>query len=274
MSSCMTPYTGIRDKLTGVIIPVPCGKCPSCRSRKVSEWSFRLMQQDKVSYSAHFVTLTYAPDSCPVTSNNMMTLCKSDVQKWFKRLRKLHRNSMYSDRTIKYMIVGEYGGRTFRPHYHAIIFDCPDVDLYSRAWSIGGVPLGHVHVGSVTGASVGYTLKYISKVSQVPKFDGDLRLPEFRLMSKGLGKSYLTDAVIAYHNADLGGRLHVVADGKKVTMCRYYKDRIYDDASRDIAGFMSRKAMLERTYYGDPVDHVSADLKAFEDLRSGYSKKL
>jgi len=64
-------------------------------------------------------------------------------------------------------------------------------ELIERAWSAG-----HVHYGYVAGASVGYTMKYISKPWQ-PAHRNDDRLAPFSLMSKGLGECYLTKNMIS-----------------------------------------------------------------------------
>lgn len=187
---CTTPF-GVKDKKTGQTIPVPCGKCPDCRARRASGWSFRLMQEAKHSISAHFITLTYDTKHIPITRATYPTLDKRDVQLFFKRLRKAHekdtRGACSLDDLplpvlpkIRYYAVGEYGGRFKRPHYHVILFNA-DMSLIQSAWQ-----LGQVHYGTVTPASVGYTLKYISKGGEVPKHKNDDRVPEFSLMSKDL----------------------------------------------------------------------------------------
>lgn len=171
---CLTPFT-VKDKQGGMI-PVPCGKCPNCVKRRVSQWSFRLMQEEKVSSSAYFLTLTYDTSRVPLTKNGFMSLDKRDVQLFFKRLRKVNIEK------LRYYLVGEYGGRTMRPHYHVILFNA-DLKTIQPAWA-----MGQIHYGSVAGASVGYTLKYMSKVNRIPLHRNDDRLPEFAHMSKGLGK--------------------------------------------------------------------------------------
>lgn len=213
-------------------IPVPCGKCPACLARRVSGWSFRLMQEEKRAISAHFLTLTY--DKPPLSRNGFMTLDKKDLQNFFKRLRK------EQDKTakvrIKYYAVGEYGGKTQRPHYHVIIFNVVRLSLIESNWAgfeANGVKLGAVHYGEVSGASIGYTLKYINKPQQVPKHRNDDRLMGFSLMSKGLGAAYLTDATRKYHTDMLFDRCCLPLEGgKKAAMPRYYKDKLYSESQR------------------------------------------
>lgn len=175
MSACLTPYITKLDN--GNEVPVPCGKCPACRARRISGWSFRLMEQEKISSSAHFITLTYDTKHVPITAKGFMQINKRDFQLFLKRLRKSHSTAL---NPIKYYAVGEYGGRTSRPHYHAIIFNA-ELDKIQPAWE-----LGQVHYGSVTGASIGYTLKYMSKKSRIPMHENDDRQKEFSLMSKNL----------------------------------------------------------------------------------------
>jgi len=89
-------------------LSLPCGKCPGCRKDKAEAWGLRCVHEATQHNRNCFLTLTYA-DPCPPT------LSKPDLQKFFKRLRK-------ADYSIRYFACGEYGTRTKRPHYHAIIF--------------------------------------------------------------------------------------------------------------------------------------------------------
>lgn len=233
----MTPFT-VKSKTSGDSIAVPCGKCPTCLARRVSGWSFRLMQQDKISETSNFITLTYDTQNVPITNKGFMSLNKRDVQLFFKRLRKSHDSGRLP---IKYYAVGEYGGKTLRPHYHIILFNA-QIELIQPAWQNG-----ECHYGTVTGASVGYTLKYMSKPSRIPLHANDDRLKEFSLMSKGLGANYLTDAMRNWHLADCDNRMYVNVDGnKKVSMPRYFKDKIYSDEQRKRVAYFSRLEMIKR----------------------------
>lgn len=237
MAACMSPF--IVEQKTERPIPVPCGKCVECLKRRTSGWSFRLMQEEKKAHSAFFLTLTYDTKYVPITPNGFMNLDKRDVQLFMKRLRKAHPKNHPK---IKYYAAGEYGTKSFRPHYHLIIFNA-DLSLFASAWD-----KGQIHYGTVTGASVGYTLKYLSKPKRIPVHRNDDRLPEFSLMSKGLGASYLTDQMVSWHHSDLDNRMYVqLDDGQKVSMPRYFKDRIYNDQQRERVGFFSRFKALQKS---------------------------
>lgn len=207
-------YNGSR-KGAGADI-VPCGKCIKCLQRKSSAWAFRLTEEQKHASSACFLTLTYDNDNIPLNSDNrnypIPTLDKTHVQKFLKRLRKQVRNfetktrrttrsngeciPLYSK--IKYYAVGEYGTQTKRPHYHMIMFNLPHIylqkpDHLNNLWGKGFVDIARSEQGSIR-----YVTNYILTKHR-PKIDyetGEIfeydNSPPFALMSKGMGKQFLT----------------------------------------------------------------------------------
>lgn len=240
--ACDSPYhvdRGPAYELAGRHFMVPCGKCPVCKRNRINQWVFRLQQESKVSYSAHFVTLTYNTDHIPISKRGFKTLCKKDFQKYMKRLRKLNKKRWIRNgfvdpkehKKLRYYAVGEYGSSTWRPHYHAIVFNADISDL-EMAWRISGREIGSIHVGQVTPASIAYTAKYIDKEKKVPVHRNDDRQKEFSLMSKGLGKNYLTKQMVKYHKDDISRNYVVKEDGLKVPMPRYYKEKIFDEDER------------------------------------------
>lgn len=243
---CLTPYM-VKEKYNshGHTIPVPCGKCPKCVARRTSAWSFRLMQEEKISQSAHFITLTYDTQHVPITPKGFMNLSKRDVQLFFKKLRKLNKNA-----TLKYYTAGEYGGRTSRPHYHIILYNA-ELATIQKAWE-----KGQVHYGKVEAASIGYCLKYISKPKTIPKHANDDRQREFSLMSKGLGKNYITPAKIKWHKKGLhtskisgDTRMYLnIEGGKKIAMPRYYKEKIYHKHEQQALGAVSRAQSIKKEH--------------------------
>lgn len=128
-----------------------------------------------------FVTLTYNDESLPDGG----TLVPSDAQKFLKRLRKaIHPHK------IRYYLVGEYGDRTFRPHYHLCLYglSVEHTQIIADAWSLSGAPIGHVVVGSLTFESAAYVAGYVTKKmtsADDPRLGG--RHPEFARMSLNPG---------------------------------------------------------------------------------------
>ena len=254
-------------------MPFPCGKCPACVRRRVSGWAFRLNKQSEQSNSAHFVTLTYNDEHIKKTKNGFETLVKKDVQDFFKRLRKLTKQK------ISYYAVGEYGDTGERPHYHIILFNA-NPKIVENAWKLNDITLGNVHFGDVGDASVGYTLKYISKDKKIPQFNGDDRQKEFALMSKGLGAGYLTENMVKWHTkGNIENKVYLpLKDGKKAAMPRYYKDKLYDKGQKFRIGvFMraeSQKQVEElENQYGDLYNYKIAEETANDFRRMAKKAK-
>lgn len=251
MGACLTPYRK-REQNGQPEVNVPCGKCYDCCMRRASGWSFRLMQESKKSVYSHFITLTYATEHVPITGNGFMSFNKRDTQLFWKRLRKQVSQfwAAYQEKNkiilkdvppVRYYLAAEYGGKTRRPHYHAIVFNVPDPYCIERSWG-----LGTVWYGSVSAASVGYCLKYISKPRTSRRHQRDDRVMEFGTFSKGLGLGYLTDQVRAWHKADLDGRMYLVYEGgKRCAMPRYYKQKLYTCDERAFIAIGAAKRALD-----------------------------
>jgi hypothetical protein len=254
-------------------MPFPCGKCPACVRRRVSGWAFRLNKQSEQSNSAHFVTLTYNDEHIKKTKNGFETLVKKDVQDFFKRLRKLTKQK------ISYYAVGEYGDSGERPHYHIILFNA-NPKIVENAWKLNDITLGNVHFGDVGDASVGYTLKYISKDKKIPQFNGDDRQKEFALMSKGLGAGYLTDNMVKWHTkGNIENKVYLpLKDGKKAAMPRYYKDKLYDKGQKFRIGVFMRAESQKQAdelqdKYGDLYYYKQAEETANDFRRMAKKAK-
>ncbi len=273
---CQTPFHKKMELVKGVetgYMPFPCGKCPACVRRRVSGWAFRLNKQSEQSNSAHFVTLTYNDEHIKKTKNGFETLVKKDVQDFFKRLRKLTKQK------ISYYAVGEYGDTGERPHYHIILFNA-NPKIVENAWKLNDITLGNVHFGDVGDASVGYTLKYISKDKKIPQFNGDDRQKEFALMSKGLGAGYLTENMIKWHTkGNIENKVYLpLKDGKKAAMPRYYKDKLYDKGQKFRIGVFMRAESQKQVdelqdKYGDLYYYKQAEETANDFRRMAKKSK-
>ncbi len=273
---CQTPFHKKMELVKGVetgYMPFPCGKCPACVRRRVSGWAFRLNKQSEQSNSAHFVTLTYNEEHIKKTKNGFETLVKKDVQDFFKRLRKLTKQK------ISYYAVGEYGDTGERPHYHIILFNA-NPKIVENAWKLNDITLGNVHFGDVGDASVGYTLKYISKDKKIPQFNGDDRQKEFALMSKGLGAGYLTENMVKWHTkGNIENKVYLpLKDGKKAAMPRYYKDKLYDKGQKFRIGVFMRAESQKQVdelqdKYGDLYYYKQAEETANDFRRMAKKSK-
>lgn len=214
---------------------VPCGNCPFCAATRRSDWATRLHYEARLHYGSKFVTLTYA-DAHLTWAHLRPQLVKKDLQDWFKRVRKKGYN-------FRYYAVGEYGSKTFRPHYHVILFgEVPD-DVIRKTWH-----LGQVHIGKVTQASINYCLGYLSH-SRTWQMKHHRARP-FTLMSrgrgkiKGLGCNYLSPAMIAWHKC--GRKNYVIVDGEKRHLPRYYKTKIFSKIDLVRIAVRDQKSMFKK----------------------------
>lgn len=229
---------------------VPCGHCMGCRMDQSRVWADRmLLELQDNDYKAIFVTLTYNNASIPyawhVGYNRLpgefedvyldedegwiasaagapTTLSVRDTQLFFKRLRKA-----FPDRRIRYFLAGEYGPKTKRPHYHAIIFgltlsDFSDLRVhdfnnlgqpryksatFQNIWSKGFCILAPVNWNTCSYVSR-YTLKKNYKSDKPDEYVGG-RIPPFCTMSRRCGIGLLRADELLKH----GDKAFVPCDG-------------------------------------------------------------
>lgn len=97
-----------RPSLGWDCISVPCGRCNGCYADRARAWAIRSWHEASQHSQNTFLTLTYDDAHLPDG------LVKSDLQKFFKRLRHYG--------PFRYIACGELGSLSGRPHYHALIF--------------------------------------------------------------------------------------------------------------------------------------------------------
>jgi len=252
---CLSPFTMYRPKrsISGDhTVSVPCGKCIECLNRRSNGWTFRLLQEAKNSTSCVFLTLTYDDQNIPSTEHGEPTLLKSDYQDFMKRLRFFYGKTQ---KPIKYYACGEYGSKTKRPHYHAIIFNIPiqettNPKMLNTAWG-----KGHIHIGQGNEKSMRYTCKYIQKLTYAKKEINGPQ-PEFSLISKGIGKEFLTPQMTTYLKENL--QTFVPISGVKTALPRYYKNKIFSERDKKILAAIAKESTekkMEEHFQNDPLKH-------------------
>lgn len=201
---------------------VPCGKCNFCLVSRRAAWTFRLIQENRVSSGSLFITLTLNDESLSLFDivSHKPCINYEDVKNYLKRLRRTV--GRYADVNLRYYACGEYGSDG-RPHYHIVLFNLP-ASLGSLVVSKWG--RGHVTYSRLNERRIGYTTKYHVN----PLDSGDTRVPPDAWMSKGIGRSYLTPGVVRYH--ERGKILFVVNQmGSRSKLPRYYLDRLWPTVS-------------------------------------------
>lgn len=234
--ACYHPW-----RLDGKPQVLPCGQCRGCRAAKSREWSMRCMHEASLHKENSFLTLTVDDEHLGNGS-----LDRTVFASFMKRLRERLPSQMNSAVVnskgeevpfkLRYFQVGEYGSRTNRPHYHALLFgyNPPDrVQVSMRAeypvftsellrdlWRAGSHELG-----SVTPQSAGYVAKYIRKrlTGRWAKVVYGEREPPFALMSRnpGIGAGWIDKFEGEVYRDD-----SVIVVGKENKPPRYYDRRI------------------------------------------------
>lgn len=224
---CTSPFY-----LKEYLFEVPCGQCLQCRINKRKEWSLRLLHHMSYNNDCIFLTLTYNDENLINPSLN-----KRDFQLFMKRFRKCHKQS------IKYFACGEYGDKTYRKHFHAIIFGVSLRSILSdsratykfrrKGFDYFSLSLpywsnGFAIVTTVSPDTIGYVAGYVTKKLKgyKKKYEELGLLPPFQLQSQGLGKEYAFD-----NEERLKSELFCYFKDKKVSIPRYYRKLLDIDSS-------------------------------------------
>lgn len=185
-----------------------------------------------------FVTLTYSDDSLPALG----ALDPVHLQNFLKRLRRAYEREV-PDGRFRFYAVGEYGDKSWRPHYHLSLFGIdPSYErLITDSWSLRKRPIGHVLVTEFNEFTAQYCAGYVTK--KMTK-GGDPRLqglpPEFARQSLKPGLGALSMSNIAAALQSDAGKMdylskgivpHTLKMGKKsVPLGRYLMKRILNEA--------------------------------------------
>lgn len=148
---------------------LPCGKCSECKTKRAVEWATRCRHEISLHDQNCFLTLTYDDENLPSPF-----IVKDKFQKFMKKLRKFEKQK----NSIRYIVSHEYGGKSGRPHHHAIIFgwEPPSQDYLMKAPS--GEPLftsktleklwthGYHSIGTANEKTAYYIASYSLKSSE------------------------------------------------------------------------------------------------------------
>lgn len=189
----------VRHHFTGQMLP--CHRCLECRMKYSSDWAKRVALQLKSQPNDNwFITFTYSDSNLKYNEKGLPIIDYTDFQKFMKRLRKKY------GREIKYLCAGEYGTKSGRPHFHALIFGLKLEDLketgelnyegskyyiskdIDKIWGLGT----HI-IGELNYKTASYTTRYSLKKMRLYDY-GELGIPpEKLLLSKGIGKEYFDE---------------------------------------------------------------------------------
>ncbi len=266
---CLTPITiknprKILSSVDSQYIQVPCKKCTVCLKRRAMQWLFRLQQEHKVCKTAAFMTYTYNQDTLPYSPNGLPTLNQKHHTDYMKRLRKRVTRLTPNAQKLRYYCVGEYGGETERPHYHAILFNLPQsyIDkphIIADIWTHG-----IISCDQVTDASIAYVTGYVNKQKFFTTNDPqDDRTKEFSVMSKHIGESFLTPQRTKRLKTVLEPTMRT-EDGRIIAVPDYYRRKALTEeenailAEKCMSYFEENEDFINEQHH---IDYVKSDAR-------------
>lgn len=208
---------------------LPCGKCLACRLEYARQWAVRCVHEAEMHPQNCFITLTYSDEALKSPK-----LDYRDFQLFMKKLRKKisEKNLLPEEAQIGFFATGEYGDKTKRPHWHAIIFNWspPDgihkytnergdqsftSDLLDSLWS-----KGFTEYGSVTFESAGYCARYAAKkLSHGRDNEHDFEPISKKSNKHAIGKKYVEKHYESIFNL---GFINL-PNGSQCSIPRYYE---------------------------------------------------
>lgn len=227
----------------------------ACRINHVRAWTARIVIEAMCHPQSLFVTLTYSDENLPRVEfqpwwplaqlagcdmwpsavgadMEYSTLAPRDLELFMKRLRKA------LDYPIRFFAVGEYGPRTMRPHYHAILFGMGELEArkvgrfvvhpaVQEAWDLGYTSCGEFNETRAAYVAQ-YTTKKLTSITDERSYEQLRgRHPEFSRQSRrpgigGMVPDHLAEALLkadpVAEDVPTTIRLH---DGKEWPMPRY-----------------------------------------------------
>ena len=66
------------------------------------------------------------------------------------------------------------------------------------------------------------------------------------MMSKGIGKNYLTETIIKYHKSNKYNMYINIEDGYKIPMPKYYRNKIFNQEEKELQAHHIQKVMKEK----------------------------
>jgi hypothetical protein len=293
---------------------VPCGQCAECRARSASDWSIRLRSEmdyyrEKQGFQVGFLTLTYRDDCLPVIPRRFFKknspfdktvytripcFDTEDIRRFFNTIRMWFWRERHLKNAFRFFVTTEYGEKTHRPHYHAIIMYHPSVDsktmydVCSDAWCgtnmviaqnkkneklkrrfIGLIHPYDAFVPRDAYACGNYVAKYVCKDLEFHETVGG----HFSHLSKKARRELRR--YMPFHRQSLGFGSCVLKDKSNDELVAMYRDGIdfFGDKKMYRLPRYLREKLLFRTYkYYDVRRHKERTYKLYTDWFSKNRK--
>ena len=244
---------------------LPCGKCIECRLEYARTWAVRCVHEAKMYQDNCFVTLTYSDENLKSPK-----LQYEDFQKFMKRLRKS------TTATIGMFVTGEYGEKTKRPHWHAIIFNWSPKDAKPTYKNDNGDQLydseqltrlwgkGRTDLGSVTFKSAGYVARYAAKKLIHGQDSDHIYHPISKKSSKqAIGKKFLE----TYYK-DIFNYGECIIEEQKISIPRYYIKWLEKNHPDDWIRYVTETKLKSQRYARDKQEKITEQYFETDEKRA------
>lgn len=253
------------DNQTHVLLP--CGQCIFCRLRRSLEWTIRCYHEQSRLGPGSFLTLTFDDDNVPRLPDGQLTLQYRPFQLFMKRLRKA-----FSNVSFRFVVCGEYGSSTQRPHFHCMLFGFrfPDLVPFGRYYRSATLerlwPHGYSLIGELVPGSINYVCRYnLKKITGVKAdewYKG--RVPEFIRCSNrpGIGADWLDSFYGDVYKVDLFTE-RVLRDGARFLGRECRPPKYYDKLIK-----LDKPGLWDAIHRARVEFAESVDLPTVQELRN------
>lgn len=257
-------------------LKIPCGKCTGCYLERSRQWAIRLMHEKQVSNSSYFLTLTFRPAELNRLGWSLRPECFTTFMKRYR----------HHFGKCRYYMVGEYGTRFLRPHFHVCMFGESIGDLMPLRVSQAGFQTyqsfaldecwghGEANVAELTFESAAYCARYMmdkptteqERKKRYERIDPDTGevfqvIPEYSRMSlrPAIAKEWMT----RFQNDVYPHDYVVTREGKKSKPPRAY-DKWYEEKEPDKFEKMKQERRAEAKLKAN--DNTPARLKVKKQI--------
>ena len=262
----------LKDKRVGYV-PIGCGKCMECKKQKSNQWKVRLMEDLRVNRNAKFVTFTFNDESLQELDNDIKgeidgynrdnEILSLGVRRFLERWRKLFGKS------VRHWIVSELGSKmTERIHLHGLLWTDESMEVIQERWGYGNVILGDGKKHYVNEETIGYIVKYISKVDEKHKeYNSKI------YTSKGIGANYMQRKDFERNKYNKGETIETykTRQGLELGLPIYYRNKLYNEDEREKL-WIEKLDKEERWVDGVRVDISNGEEEYYELLEMKRAK--
>jgi len=250
-------FNPTKSLIEGSSITIPCGNCIGCNIDRSRDWAMRCYHESQMHDENCFITLTYADEHLPPDYGVHVRVW----QLFMKRLRKAIKKK------VRFFAVGEYGEKSLRPHYHALIFgyNFPDLKLYeikngNRIYTSKSLdviwPFGLATIGTVTYQSAAYCARYaLKKVGGTYTDENYIRIHpitgqfnkvrrEFCVQSRRPG---IASTWFDKYKSDVFPSDFLIVNGSKHTVPKYYTQKLEEEEARGIKRARKRASFKHKS---------------------------